>query len=116
MVYGHELSREKPPLKRRQTDKLARPPPQCPGCEKVLAAAVEPNGAGWPHEWFWDGHEHVDPVKEARAQATRLANQTATLATEYARVGLDWETELRQRAKEASLMEELGLARLSFRE
>jgi len=62
-----------------------------------------------PHQWFWDGHEHVDPAKEAKAQATRLANHTTTLATEYARVGLDWETELRQRAKEKALMEELGL-------
>ena len=64
----------------------------------------------WPHQWFWDGHEHVDPAKEAKAQATRLANHTTTLATEYARVGLDWETELNQRAKEKALMEELGLS------
>ncbi len=66
--------------------------------------------AGWPHQWFWDGHEHVDPAKEASAQATRLANHTTTLADEYARRGLDWETQLRQRAKEAALMGELGLA------
>ena len=26
-----------------------------------------------PHQWFWDGQEHVDPAKEANAQATRLA-------------------------------------------
>ncbi|MER3462127.1 MAG: hypothetical protein C4342_03740, partial [Armatimonadota bacterium] len=41
--------------------------------------------ANWPHQWFWDGHEHVDPEKEANAQATRLANHTTTLADEYAR-------------------------------
>ena len=63
----------------------------------------------WPHQWFWDGHEHVDPAKEATAQATRLASNTTTLATEYARQGKDWETELRQRAKEVALMNELGL-------
>ena len=61
------------------------------------------------HQWFWDGHEHVDPAKEASAQATRLANHTTTLANEYARQGRDWEVELRQRAKEVALMEELGL-------
>ncbi len=61
------------------------------------------------HQWFWDGHEHVDPAKEAAAQATRLASCTTTLATEYARQGKDWETELRQRAREAKLMQELGL-------
>jgi len=62
-----------------------------------------------PHQWFWDGHEHVDPAKEANAQATRLASNTTTLAAEYARQGKDWETELRQRAKEVALMKELGL-------
>jgi len=63
----------------------------------------------WPHQWFWDGHEHVDPAKEASAQATRLANHTTTLAHEYARQGRDWEEALRQRAKEVALMQELGL-------
>jgi len=62
------------------------------------------------HQWFFDGTEHVDPAKEANAQATRLASNTTTLAAEYARQGKDWETELRQRAKEKALMKELGLA------
>jgi lambda family phage portal protein len=62
-----------------------------------------------PHQWFWDGHEHVDPAKEATAQATRLASHTTTLANEYAKQGRDWESELRQRAKEMALMAELGL-------
>jgi lambda family phage portal protein len=62
------------------------------------------------HQWFWDGTEHVDPAKEANAQATRLSNNTTTLANEYARQGRDWETELRQRAKEVALMQELGLS------
>ena len=61
------------------------------------------------HQWFWDGMEHVDPQKEANAQETRLKNHTTTLAIEYARQGRDWENELRQRAKEVTLMKELGL-------
>jgi len=79
--------------------------------EAVLIPGLLPAGliAEWPHQWFWDGHEHVDPAKEANAQATRLANHTATLADEYARRGLDWETQLQQRAKELALMHELGL-------
>jgi len=64
---------------------------------------------GLPHQWFFDGSEHVDPAKEANAQATRLTSNTTTLAIEYARQGRDWETELRQRAKEKKLMKELGL-------
>ena len=62
------------------------------------------------HVWFWDGQEHVDPMKEANAQRVRLESRTTTLATEYARQGKDWETELRQIAKEQKLMDELGIA------
>jgi len=61
------------------------------------------------HQWFWDAREHVDPAKEAMAQERRLASNTTTLAMEYAKLGLDWEEQLRQRAKEKRLMEELGL-------
>ena len=39
----------------------------------------------------------------------RLASNTTTLAAEYAKAGLDWECELRQRGREAALMRELGL-------
>jgi lambda family phage portal protein len=82
--------------------------------EAVLIPGLLPAGLGpiaeWPHQWFWDGHEHVDPAKEANAQATRLKSHTTTLADEFARHGLDWETQLRQRAKELTLMRELGLA------
>jgi lambda family phage portal protein len=63
-----------------------------------------------PHQWFWDGTEHVDPAKEATAQATRLSNNTTTLACEFAKQGKDWEAELRQRARELELMRELGIA------
>ena len=38
-----------------------------------------------------------------------LGNHTTTLAYEYARQGRDWESELRQRAKEVAPMGELGL-------
>ena len=49
-------------------------------------------------------------VATSGAQEKRLANNTTTLAAEYAKQGKDWETELRQRAKEKSLMDELGLS------
>jgi lambda family phage portal protein len=95
---------------------------ECVVLDRILAAWLDeaalvpdllPAGLGpfadWPHQWFWDGHEHVDPAKEANAQAVRLANHTTTLADEYARRGQDWEAQLRQRAKEFALMSELGL-------
>ncbi|QDU39684.1 Phage portal protein, lambda family [Maioricimonas rarisocia] len=82
--------------------------------EARLIPGLLPTGLRSPadgaHQWFWDGHEHVDPAKEANAQATRLASHTTTLADEYARRGLDWETQLRQRAKELTLMRDLGLS------
>ncbi|OQA02208.1 MAG: Phage portal protein, lambda family [Planctomycetes bacterium ADurb.Bin412] len=59
--------------------------------------------------WFWPGTEHVDPAKEAQAQATRLQSMTTSLAAEYARQGKDWETELDQIAREHKKIEELGL-------
>ena len=77
--------------------------------EWSLVNREEVDGCDCHHVWFWDGHEHVDPGKEATAQEKRLANNTTTLAAEYAKQGKDWETELRQRAKEKKLMDELGL-------
>ena len=80
--------------------------------EAVLIPGLLPDGLGpfaeAPHQFFFDGHEHVDPLKESSAQALRLANHTTTYADEYARRGLDWETQLRQRAKE------LGVSRRRF--
>ncbi|MCC7265890.1 MAG: phage portal protein [Caulobacteraceae bacterium] len=77
--------------------------------EGLLPQSLRSVDAAFPHQWFWDGQEHVDPAKEASAQATRLQNNTTTLAYEFARQGRDWEAELRQRAKELALMKELGL-------
>jgi capsid protein len=59
--------------------------------------------------WFWDGIEHVDPMKEAKAAATRVETRTSNLAIECAKLGLDWEDVLNQAAKERQRMIELGL-------
>jgi len=63
----------------------------------------------WDWSWQWDGKEHVDPKKEADAAETRLRIHTTTLAAEYAKQGKQWDVELRQRAAEVALMDELGL-------
>lgn len=60
-------------------------------------------------QWFWDGMKHVDPAKEATAEATRLTSNTTTLAAVYAEQGLDWEDELEQIGKERKRMAELGI-------
>ncbi len=61
------------------------------------------------HQWFFDGHEHVDPIKEAKGQAIRLANLTTTLSKECAAQGDDWEVVLEQVAREVQRKRELGL-------
>lgn len=62
-----------------------------------------------PHDWFWDGHPHVDPVKHAAGQQIRLQNLTTNLASEYAAEGKDWEPQLEQRAREIEKCKKLGL-------
>lgn len=57
--------------------------------------------------WNWDGFEHVDPLKEANAQAVRLNSLTTTLAAEYGKAGKDWEDELTQLARERAKIKEL---------
>lgn len=74
----------------------------------LLSAGLPPI-ADWDVQWFWPGREHVDPVKEAVAQDKRLTNGSTTYAREYARDGLDWETEFAQAAREKERRLELGL-------
>lgn len=75
-----------------------------------LPAEFADTAADWRIAWRWSEPEHVDRAKEANGQQTELANNTTTLAREYARRGMDWETELRQRAREIAFQRELGIA------
>jgi len=59
------------------------------------------------YRWYWDGFQHVDPVKEATANQILLDKNMTTLAAIYAEDGEDWEPALRQRAKEKQLEREL---------
>jgi len=73
-----------------------------------IAGAIPATAVGdIPIQWFWPGSEHVDPQKEAAAQKIRLENRTTTLAGEYARIGLDWERQLEQLAREKKKLLEL---------
>jgi len=60
-------------------------------------------------KFFWDGMEHVDPIKEAKAAASRIDARISNLAIECAKTGLDWEDVLVQAARERMRMLELGL-------
>ena len=62
------------------------------------------------HTWMWDGFQHVDPAKEASAQASRLASGTSTLQEECAASGKDYEVVLRQLGHEEKLKKRYGLS------
>ncbi len=62
-----------------------------------------------PRQWFFDGSEHVDPLKEAKAQEVHLNNNTTTLANVYGLQGKDWEQQIEQRSREQEKLKELGL-------
>jgi lambda family phage portal protein len=74
--------------------------------EAALVYAWWDAAAGLAHQWFWDGREHVDPVKEASAQDTKLTNGMTSRSREYGRLGLDWEDETRQLFEEARRIKE----------
>jgi capsid protein len=75
----------------------------------LVGLRLGPRPSGEPHEWHWDGTEHVDPAKEANAQETRLRNLTTTFAAEYAKIGLDWEDQFEQIARERAHLDKLGI-------
>jgi len=51
--------------------------------------------------WFWDGFEHVDPLKNANAKKVLLQSGLLTLADYWGEEGKDWEQQEDQREKEA---------------
>lgn len=59
--------------------------------------------------WYWPGHEHVDPAKEANAQRIKLNSLTTTLEDEYAAKGQDWRRKIDQIADERTYLAEKGL-------
>jgi len=62
-----------------------------------------------PHQWMWESsYEYLEPERDANAQSVRLQNHTTTLAAEYAKTGKDWQTELKQRAKELGVEKKLA--------
>jgi len=70
----------------------------------TLAGAARPEV-----QWFWPGHQHVDPAKEANAQRIRLNSLTTTLEDEWAALGFDWRRKVKQIAVERDFVADLGL-------
>lgn len=62
-----------------------------------------------PHEWFWDGNEHVDPMKEAAAAIMLRDAGMLTEAEYWATKGIDWERQHDQLAREQKSREDKKL-------
>lgn len=62
-----------------------------------------------PHSWMWQSRPHVEPLKEANANAANLKNNTTTLAEIWAEKGEDWKQKVKQRAKERAFLASQGL-------
>ena len=81
--------------------------------EAAVVPGLIPDGlppvAEWNWAWTWDGFEHVDPTKEADAEAAMIANNTATIAEICQKRNKDWRQVLRQRAIEKAVERELGI-------
>jgi len=67
--------------------------------------------AGVRYVWVWDSAPHVDPKKEAEAEAIQLANFTRTLSDAVKDRGTDIESHIAQLKKEKELMDAAGLAK-----
>ena len=82
--------------------------------DEAVDAGILPRGlppfAAWNWTWTWDGFEHVDPLKEADADAAMVGANMASLAEVCAKRGRDWRVVLRQRAAEKALEAELGVS------
>lgn len=70
---------------------------------------IPPMPEGIPHRWYWDGHKHADPVKEANA--TKILHEMG-LRTDEAFLmgeGIDPEEHYRQLERQAERRRALGL-------
>lgn len=63
-------------------------------------------------KWIAPGWGYIDPEAEINASLDAVSGNISTLADECAVHGKDWETILKQRAREEKLRKELGLDRI----
>lgn len=89
------------------------------GNPKLIEAGVTIDDLRWV-EWIGDEEQWVDPQAEATAIETMLRLGLTTLPIECARLGRDWQENVRQRLKtekfEAELREEMGLPPIQLQE
>lgn len=108
LVYRKRIAVERNDLERVFLDPLL-----LAWLDEAVDAGLIPRGlppfAAWNWTWTWDGFEHVDPLKEADADAAMVAANMASLAEVCAKRGRDWRVVLRQRAAEKRMEADLGV-------
>jgi capsid protein len=108
LVYRKRIAVERSDMERTFLDPLLYS-----WLDEAVVAGVLPRGlppfAAWNWTWVWDGFEHVDPLKEADADAAMVANNMASLAEVCSKRGKDWRVVVRQRAAEKAMERELGI-------
>lgn len=77
--------------------------------DKEVAADLPPPISTWNASWLWPMFDNIDMLTAARVQSIAIKNKTTTLATEYARQGKNWRTELAQFEKEQQFLAKHGL-------
>ena len=77
--------------------------------DEESAADLPPPISTWNASWLWPMFDNIDMLTAARVQSIALKNRTTTLATEYARQGKNWKTELAQFEKEQRFLSKLGI-------
>lgn len=109
LVYRKRISVERSDMERVFLDPLLMSwLDEAVGVGNVIPRGLPPFGA-WNWTWTWDGFEHVDPLKEADADAAMVGANMASLAEVCAKRGRDWRVVLRQRAVEKAMERELGV-------
>lgn len=85
--------------------------------EAALVPGLIPDGlpmvAEWQHEWQWDGFEHVDPLKEAKAAETLVRTGMASIPDLCAKQGVDYDAMHRKSAASLGLSIEEFRTRLA---
>ena len=108
LVYRKRIAVERSDMERVFLDPL-----MLSWLDEAVTAGILPRGlppfASWNWTWVWDGFEHIDPVKEADADAAMVSNNMSSLAEVCAKRGRDWRVVLRQRAVEKSMERDLGV-------
>jgi lambda family phage portal protein len=108
LVYRKRIAVERADMERTFLDPLLYA-----WLDEAVPAGLIPRGlppfAAWNWSWTWDGFEHVDPLKEADADAAMVGANMASLAEVCAKRGRDWRIVLRQRAAEKAMERELGV-------